>query len=251
MRIISWNINGIGAHIDALVELVGAYGPDLLCLQKVRSTKGVGPFPIEGYSAHDIAACRSRHYGVATYCRYTCTPRADIPDGLAAEGHFQAFDLPRSWPVLFNVYVPFSNTKGGTFIEERRQWDDRLCHYAAELSSCSPLVMCGDFNVVDQPCDTWTREIHQNKPCYYPWERANFGRLMQRCDLVDAFRELHPGEAKFTYFDSKGDYRASNQGDRIDYFLVSRSLLPRVSRCDIIDDITASNSNPIILDIEM
>lgn len=35
MRIISWNINGIKAHFDALQQLVNSYEPDILCLQKV------------------------------------------------------------------------------------------------------------------------------------------------------------------------------------------------------------------------
>ena len=47
MRIISWNINGIKAHFDALQQLVNSYEPDILCLQKVKSSKGLEAFPIK------------------------------------------------------------------------------------------------------------------------------------------------------------------------------------------------------------
>ena len=250
MRIISWNINGIKAHYDALQQLVNAYEPDILCLQKVKSSKGIEAFPIEGYKPFDISTYRSRYYGVGTYYRSIDNPLMNFPNDLAAEGHFQALRLKPQMPVLFNIYAPFSNPIDPKYSEARKKWDDILFLFAKDISSHTPLIMCGDFNVVNQSYDTWTRNCNHDKPCYYSWERANFSRLLHQCDLVDAFRELHPQEMKFTYFDSKGDYRASNQGDRIDYFLISRSLLPYVTRCDIIEDITASNSNPIILDID-
>lgn len=40
MRIISWNINGIGKRYDELEELPYRYRPDFICLQKVRCNDG-------------------------------------------------------------------------------------------------------------------------------------------------------------------------------------------------------------------
>ena len=109
MRIISWNINGIKAHFDALQVLVNSYEPDILCLQKVKSSKGIEAFPIEGYKPFDISTYRSRYYGVGTYYRNIDNPLMNFPNDLAAEGHFQALNLGLHHPVLFNVYAPFSN----------------------------------------------------------------------------------------------------------------------------------------------
>ncbi|MBD5227071.1 MAG: hypothetical protein HDS67_03335 [Bacteroidales bacterium] len=246
MRIISWNINGIKAHFDALKDLVTRYEPDILCLQKVKSSKGIEAFPLEGYESFDISTYRSRYNGVGTYYRNIDFPLMNFPNNLAAEGHFQALRIRPQMHVLFNIYAPFSCLRDLKYSEARRKWDDLLFLFAKDVSSYTLLIMCGDFNVVNQSYDTWTRNCNHDKPCYYSWERANFGKLLQQWDLVDAFRQLHPQEMKFTYFDSKGDDRASNQGDSIDYFLISRSLMPYITRCDIIDNITASNSNPIL-----
>ena len=251
MRIISWNINGIKAHFDALKDLITRYEPDIVCLQKVKSTQGIEAFLIEGYDTFDISTYRSQYYGVGTYYRNIDFPLMNFPNDLAAEGHLQALNLRALNTVIFNVYAPFSNHKNTQFIAARKQWDDILALFAGDICSYSSLIMCGDFNVVNQSYDTWTCNCNHNKPCYYEWERANFNKLLRTCDLVDVFRELHPQEMKFTYFDSKGDCRASNQGDRIDYFLISCYLLLYVTRCDIIEDITASNSNPILLDIDL
>lgn len=250
MRIISWNINGIRAHYDALIQLINSYEPDILCLQKVKSSRGIEAFPIEGYKPFDIPTYCSQYYGVGTYYRNIDYPMMNFPNELAAEGHFQALNLGLHQPVLFNIYAPFSNPQDSKFIETRKKWDDILSLFAKDISLYSHLIMCGDFNVVRDSYDTWTRNCNRNQPCFYDWEQRNFNELLRQCDLVDTFRELHPQEMKFTYFDSKADYRLTNQGERIDYFLVSRFLLPHVSRCDIIEDITASNSNPIILDID-
>lgn len=249
MRIISWNINGITAHFEALKTLVHKYNPDILCLQKVKCAKGIEPFPIQGYEQFDISTYRSQYYGVATYYRGIDFPLMNFPNELAAEGHLQALNLHKFNVQLFNVYAPFSNPKGD-FIEARKYWDNLLQLHISN-SLYSPIIMCGDFNVVHSWWDTWEKNHVKNAPCYFELERENFERLLRTCDLVDIFRYLHPKERKYSYFDSKADYRATNQGSRIDYFLISKSLIPFVIECGFIEDIIASNSNPIYLDIDL
>ena len=36
MRILSWNINGVQAHMDAVYRLVAEWSPDILCFQNSR-----------------------------------------------------------------------------------------------------------------------------------------------------------------------------------------------------------------------
>lgn len=43
MKILSWNVNGLPARINAVNRLVKELKPDVICLQKVRS-KGASPF---------------------------------------------------------------------------------------------------------------------------------------------------------------------------------------------------------------
>lgn len=249
MRIISWNINGIKSHYEALKELVAKYDPDIICLQKVKATHGTEGFPLPGYEPFDLRMYRSQYYGCASYLRGFHHPLMNFPNKLGAEGHFQAMAL-NIRDCLFNVYAPFSNDKIPQFIEERKEWNQLLNVFISTMRGRS-IIMCGDFNVVHLPDDTCKSNYRQNKPCYFDWEREDFNKFLDSCNLVDVFRHLHPQDRKYTYFDSKADYRATNEGDRIDYFLISTDLLPKVKDCDIIEDFRASNSNPLILDIDL
>lgn len=250
MRIISWNINGIKAHFDALQDLISRYEPDIVCLQKVKSTKGIEAYPIQGYDTFDIPTYRSRYYGVGTYYRYLPHPLMNCPNDLSEEGHFQALKLFHPTLELYNIYSPFSNKTNPHFLEAREKWDNILLQFSKCACTYSRLIMCGDFNIVDTTFDAWDGMNYKNAPCFLECEHVAFSRLIRVCGLVDVFRELHPQDRKFTYFNRIED-RSTNQGYRIDYFLVSRVMLPYVKDCNIIEDVTASNSYPILLDIDI
>lgn len=133
MRIISWNINGIKAHFDALQQLVDAYEPDILCLQKVKSSKRIEAFPIEDYKVFDMPAYRSQYYGVGTYYRNIDNPLMNFLNDLADEGYSQSLNLGLLHSVLFNIYTPFSSPQDPKFIEARKKWDDILSIYAKDI----------------------------------------------------------------------------------------------------------------------
>jgi exodeoxyribonuclease-3 len=68
--------------------------------------------------------------------------------------------------------------------------------------------------------------------------------------LVDTFRKLNPTEEKYSFWSMRFNARASNAGWRIDYFLVSESLLPKVKEAFIDNDVYGSDHCPagIVLD---
>lgn len=41
MKILSWNVNGLQARLEAVNRLTAELQPDLICLQKVRSKGGL------------------------------------------------------------------------------------------------------------------------------------------------------------------------------------------------------------------
>lgn len=250
MRIISWNINGIKKHFDDLNKLIAEYAPDVVCLQKVKCSTGTKDFPILGYERFDLETYRSRYYGVATYLRNNDWGISNFPDILAREGHLQAL-LRTDHSIrltLLKCYVPYSN-RIENFIAERKVWDNHLRYFVDKSFNPGDFILCGDFNIANENLDTWDGQERKKIPCFLEWERDNFQQLLQCGDLVDAYRALHPQTKEFSYFNRIVD-RADNKGYRIDYFLVSRSLMQHVRKCEIIEFIS-SDSNPIILDIEI
>lgn len=74
--------------------------------------------------------------------------------------------------------------------------------------------------------------------------------MMKAARLVDSYRVLHPDGSDFSYFyQNRQEYRDSNQGFRIDYFMVSQELMLDVRRSEILTDVIDTTNSPILLEI--
>ncbi len=105
------------------------------------------------------------------------------------------------------------------------------------------------MNIVHTSNDCWDGEFRRNQANFRDWERDNFDRLLECGGLADTFRAMHPYSREFSYFfRNDPEIRKQNQGHRIDYILTSDSLVPEITRADIIKDITVSTNNPVLLE---
>ncbi len=238
MKIISWNVAGIKAHTNEIERLMQEYQPDIVCLQKTRSDKAPD---FDGYRMY--IDCSDRWSGVATYVRSDFEGKFIESDSHHLILNFDEF-------VLVNAYVPYSNPKVPGYVERRKEWDRWIVEFVKNQSK--PVIICGDLNIVHTDLDSFYSSCVRNTGCYYQWERDDFNRLLSECKLVDTFRRLHPEERAYTYFDTMHgvDYRATDQGSRLDYFLVSESLMPYVMKSEILSPLSAP-SNPILLDLQL
>lgn len=250
MLLISWNINGLTKRFEEVKQLLEEYAPNFLCLQKVRSNAARDRFEIDGY--HQLFAPQDYGdwSGVSIYIKLdsvsSVVPERIVTPNLSRNGHFQAFDC-KTFAVI-NAYVPFAIKNFEGAVEYRRQWDNEFRSFVKELSSRLPVIICGDMNIVHTEYDNFERKLEQTRPNFTKWERDNFNRLLSECDLVDPYRLLHPTEKKPTYF---GAWRHLQMGNRIDYFLCSRSLMPAVCSADILSDFGHGQSVPITLDLNI
>lgn len=238
MKIVSWNIAGIKAKQQDLQKLIADYQPAVLCMQKTRTV--YAPV-INGY-LHSVC-CNDQWSGVATYWWEDLTPTI-----LESDTHHIVLNFGEF--VLVNAYVPYSNPKVPGYVERRKEWDKWIVEFVKKQTK--PLIICGDLNMVHTDLDSFYSSCVRNTGCYYQWERDDFNRLLSDGKLVDTFRALHPDERSYTYFDTMHgvDYRATNQGSRLDYFLVSESLMSNVVTSEILSPLSAP-SNPIMLEIAM
>lgn len=238
MNIISWNVAGIKARANEIERLMQEHQPDIVCLQKTRS----GDTPkFDGYA--DYCYCSDRWSGVASYVRIGLMAKFVESDSHHLILEFDEF-------VLVNAYVPYSNPKVPGYVERRKEWDKWIIEFVK--AQTKPVIICGDLNIVHTDLDSFYPSCVRNTGCYYQWELDDFNQLLTERHLVDTFRKLHPTERAYTYFDTMHgvDYRAMNQGARLDYFLVSKSLMPSVMKSEILPYMSAP-SNPIILDLQL
>ncbi len=246
MRLISWNIDGIKAHFEALKNLISEYSPEIICLQKVKDIKDSPEFEIEGYKRE----CFSAPYaGIATYVK-NCIPCSfDKPEHPELSGHLLKTEIFYPAFTLYNIYTPYSNPNIEGAIEHRKKFDESLKRTVGATPDRQ--IICGDMNIVATDRDCWDGKYQRNQANFHDWERHNFDELLKTGHLIDTYRTLNPFSKEFSYFFRNDSVvRANNQGYRIDYFLASRSFVPQIIKAGIIKDCIASTNNPILLEIK-
>lgn len=246
MRLISWNIDGIKAHFDALKSLINEYSPEIICLQKVKDIKDSPEFEISGYKRE----CFSAPYaGISTYVK-DCIPctfsKSKNPE---LSGHLLKTEIFYPSFTLYNIYTPYSNPNIEGAIEHRKKFDESLKRIVGTTPDRQ--IICGDMNIVASDSDCWDGKFKRNQANFHDWERLNFNELLKTGHLIDTYRTINPFAKEFSYFFRNDPVvRANNQGHRIDYFLASRSFEPQIVRAGIIKDFTVSTNNPILLEIK-
>lgn len=194
---------------------------------------------------------RAPYAGVCTYIRKNISANFDeeIQSNPDAVGYLQRFSIIHPCLSLFNCYVPYSNPDVPGAIEHRKHFTRLLFNVVTNYPD--RLVLCGDMNIVHGKEDCWDSKYQRKQANFTDWERKDFDKLLEIGGLVDTYRHFNYFRKGFTYFfRNDPEVRKKNQGHRIDYFLASQSLVPQIVRAEIINDITASTNNPILLDIE-
>ena len=95
------------------------------------------------------------------------------------------------------------------------------------LDAGVPVVLAGDFNVMPTDLDVYKPERWQDDALFAPEVRQAYADLVAQ-GWTDALRTMHPGETIYTFFDYFRNAYARNAGLRIDHFLLSPDLAPRL-----------------------
>jgi exodeoxyribonuclease-3 len=253
MKIITWNVNGLrAALVKNALKWVWEQQPDVVCLQEIK----VRPEQLKdeqrnfpGYEVIWNPAEKLGYSGVATFLRQPCV---EFQLGMNAshfdiEGRLIATLHPGFR--LFNVYFP-SGQRG------RERVDYKLEFYAQLLALCDQLhangqnvVITGDFNTAHQPIDLKNPKQNQKTSGFLPEERAWVQKFLDH-GFVDVYRHLYPERVQYTWWTYRSTARERRVGWRLDYFLVSEALVPRVQDVVIHEDVLGSDHCPVELKIE-
>ena len=86
-------------------------------------------------------------------------------------------------------------------------------------------------------------------PGFSDEERGKMTELLS-AGFADTFRRLHPDTADaYSWWSYRAAARSRNVGWRIDYFIVSERLLPRVTNAAIRAEIMGSDHCPVVLEL--
>ena len=116
-----------------------------------------------------------------------------------------------------------------------------------ESAQTKPVVMCGDFNVAHNEIDLKNPGPNRGNAGFSDEEREKFDKLLD-AGFTDTFRSTHPDLAgAYSWWSYRFNARKNNAGWRIDYFLVSDALTPRIEAASIYNEVFGSDHCPVEL----
>ena len=118
------------------------------------------------------------------------------------------------------------------------------------LTKGEKIIIAGDFNTAHEEIDLRNPKSNQNTSGFLPEERKWIDRYLER-GFVDAYRNLYPDRVQYTWWTYRFNARKRNIGWRLDYFLVSKGLFPRIKDVIIHEEVPGSDHCPVSLLIEM
>lgn len=255
MQLVNWNVNGIRAILKKDFEKnIREMNPDVFCLQETKANEedvlaATAVFP-EYHCYANSSKARKGYSGTAIFSRhepvmvtYDIGREAFDQEGRVITAEYANF-------FLVTVYTPNAG-ENLVRLDYREQWDHHFKNYLLWLKKRKPVVVCGDLNVAHREIDiARAKENYDVSAGYTQREIDGFQRLLDE-GFTDTFRALHPTQVAYTYWNYVTNGRAKNVGWRIDYFLVSEKLVPKVQRASVFDQYHGSDHCPVGLQIDL
>lgn len=252
MRLISWNVNGIRAVLKKdFLGWLERSGADIVCLQetKARPEQVAEVTWPDDYARHWNSAEKAGYSGTAIF---TKTAPLSVSCGIGIEDHDrEGRVITAEYETFFlvNVYVPNSKREL-TRLPYRQTWDRDLLAYLQRLEKKKPVVWCGDLNVAHTELDLARPKGNEKNHGFTPEERAGFTAFVEG-GFVDTFREFETVNGHYTWWSPMGGARGRNIGWRIDYFLISKSLRPKLQRAFIEPLTMGSDHCPVGIELDL
>ena len=250
MKLITWNVNGLRACLGkGFLEFFKEMDADAVCLQETKLQPHQIELDLPGYHIYWNSAEKKGYSGTALITKtepLTVTYGLGIPEhdteGRVITAEYEDF-------YLVCCYTP--NAKEGLArIDYRMQWEDDFRAYLMALDQKKPVVLCGDLNVAHEEIDLKNPKTNRGNAGFSDQERGKMTTLLQS-GFADSFRALYPDKTgAYTWWSYRFNARKNNAGWRIDYFIVSERLLPRVKDQIIHADVTGSDHCPVELDLD-
>jgi exodeoxyribonuclease-3 len=268
MKIISWNTNGLRATVKQgfFEPLFKKYQPDIVCFQETKSEPNQLPedvINLPGYkSVFSNPKTRKGYSGVAIYSKEKpVSTFSDFPNAIlkkynmdgdgygdpAHEGRLLIAEFKKFY--IVNVYTPNSKRDLSRVPLRHKLWDPAFLELCKSLEKKKPVIFCGDLNVAHKPIDLARPKESEGHHGFTEEEREGVDNII-KAGFIDTFRYLHPDKKdSYTYWDQLTRARDRNVGWRIDYFFISKKLLPKLSKADILTDYYGSDHCPILIEL--
>ena len=251
MKFISWNVNGLRAcDGKGFRDTFRALDADFFCLQETKMQAGQLDIVFPGYESYWNYADKKGYSGTAIFTRHT---PLSVTYGLGIDEHDhegRVITLEYGDFYVVTCYTPNSQD-GLRRLDYRMTWDDAFRNYLCRLDTRKPVLVCGDLNVAHEEIDLKNPKTNRMNAGFTDEERAKFSTLLA-AGFTDTWRARNPDVRDvYSWWSYRFQAREKNAGWRIDYWLVSNRLFPRVTDARIHTEILGSDHCPVEVDIDI
>jgi exodeoxyribonuclease-3 len=230
VRIATFNINGIRARSERLLEWLQERRPAVACLQEIKCQDA--DFPVKSFEEIGYRAVwhgQKGFNGVAILA--DGVEPAEVHRGLPGDPddeHARYIEADIAGVRVCNLYLPNGNPQPGPKFDYKLAWMKRLRARMLELKEREiPAIVLGDFNVIPQDKDTYSVKAMENDALMQPESRDAYFRLLGD-GWTDALDTFNPRGGVWTFWDYQAGAWQRDLGFRIDHLLLSPELADRL-----------------------
>ncbi|CBW76558.1 ATP-dependent DNA ligase (EC 6.5.1.1) (plasmid) [Mycetohabitans rhizoxinica HKI 454] len=235
LEIAIFNINGLRARLGQLLEWLEHEGPDVVCLQELKT-------PDERFPASDLerAGYGALWRGQAAWSGVTILARGEQPravrralPGFETDTHNRYLEVSVAGLLIASLYLPNDNPQPGPKFDYKLAWFDKLIEHAATMVNDSrPVVLAGNYNVVLTDEDIYNPRSWLKDALLQPQSRQRYAQLLAQ-GWTDARRVLHPDKRNYTFWDDFRQHWQTHSGLRIEHLLLNRALAPALTAAEV------------------
>ncbi len=230
MKIATYNVNSINARLPVVLRWLEETQPDIACFQELKSIQE--NFPAEALLA---AGYQAIWHGQKSWNGVAILSRVGQPEeicrvlpGDPEDAHSRYIEAKINGVIIACLYLPNGNPAPGPKFDYKLSWMKRLTmHSKTLLDQGVPVILTGDFNVIPTERDVYRPERWVDDALFRPETREAFQALLAQ-GWIDAIRALYPDETIYTYWDYFRNAFGRDAGLRIDHFLLSPDVAPRL-----------------------
>lgn len=201
-----------------------------------------------GYDSYINSAVKPGYSGVAilskekpNHIEYGCGIDIIDYEGRIIRADYNNFSV-------MSVYFP-SGSSGDIRQEFKIKFLNLFEQYITEIKTKIPaLIICGDYNICHKSIDIHNPVRNKKTSGFLPEERQWMSSFIDS-GFIDAFRINNNKPHQYSWWSYRSNARAKNLGWRIDYIMISDSLLLKVNRSVILSQAVHSDHCPVLVEL--
>ena len=241
MKIATYNINGVNKRLDNLLAWLRDASPDVVCLQELKAAQDRFPekaIADAGYHAAWVGEVAWNGVAILARGGEPIVTRRALPGDLA-DRSARYLEAAIEGILVASLYAPNGNPQPGPKYDDKLSWHGRFATHARDLLRHNiPVILAGDYNIAPGPLDVYETTSYDDNALTQPASRAAFRALTEQ-GWVDVLRQAEPSARIYTFWDYRRKRWDRNAGLRLDHFLASPAIVPRIRGAGIDREVRA------------